>query len=87
MKREGQKKLPLTSSHKKKDYELKNIKGFNDPDDALFFRNLQNRWNNPYTEKDILSKNMNFGEGTIVFNDGQKYTVKKENDHKTSGQF
>ncbi len=67
--------------HKKKDYDLKNIKGFNDPDDALFFRNLQNRWGNPYTESDILDKKLNFGEGSIVFNDGQKYAVKKENDH------
>lgn len=66
---------------KKADHDKQNTKGFNDPDDALFFKNLHNMWLKPYSESDILDKKLSFGEGVIVFRDGQKYAVKKENDH------
>ncbi len=66
--------------NKKKDYDKKNKKGFNNADDELFFKNLHNMWLEPYTENEVLDKNFKFGEGVIVFKDGQKYTVKKEDD-------
>ncbi|MHC4076181.1 MAG: hypothetical protein ACYSRZ_07195, partial [Planctomycetota bacterium] len=67
--------------YKKTEYDRNNRKGFNNEDDVLFFKNLHNMWLKVYTEDDILDKKFNFGEGIIVFKDGQKYTVKKENNH------
>lgn len=66
-------------AEKVKSYNYHNSKGFNDMDDRVHLKSIVNKYAIPYTEDSILDKeNFKFGEGCIVFRDGMKYTVKKQ---------
>lgn len=81
-----QKVLKVINTHrsgicsiKVKSFNHNNTKGFNDMDDRVHLKNIVNKYALPYTEDSILDKDkFNFGEGCIVFRDGMKYTVKKQ---------